>query len=162
MTNDVPFAPPHGGILGIDPGLSGAFCCLAPDGSIQGIGDLPVAGKSIDAANFALVVRSLEPKRAIVEMVSAMPGQGVTSMFRFGQAVGAVQGVLGALAVPVFWVTPGKWKRALGVTADKETARLRAIETWPESAKNFALKKHHGRAEAALIARWALLVSGDA
>jgi crossover junction endodeoxyribonuclease RuvC len=147
-------------VLAIDPGLSGAFCLVSDQGDILAIGDLPVAGEGtrsrIDAANLGLLVRSLEPSRAIVEQVGAMPGQGVSSMFRFGQSVGTIAGVLGALAVPVEWVTPAKWKRAVGISADKEGGRLKAIETWPKQASQFARKKDHGRAEAALLGLWAV------
>jgi crossover junction endodeoxyribonuclease RuvC len=157
---DIPFLPPSGGVLAIDPGLSGAFCHLSDGGDILAIGDLPVAGEGkkarIDAANFALLVRSLEPRRAVVELVSAMPGQGVSSMFRFGQSVGVVTGVLGALAVPIEWVTPGVWKRAVGIGADKEAGRLKAIETWPAQAQHMARKRDHGRAEAALLGLYLL------
>ena len=112
-----------------------------------------VSSAPAEEKNLADALREHGPYRlATVELVNAMPGQGVSSTFRFGQATGAVAGVLGALAVPVRLVTPSKWKGALGLPADKEAARQRAIETWPHLAHRFARKMDHGRAEAALLA----------
>lgn len=143
-------------ILGVDPGLSGAAAFVNSDGKMLDCFDLPVAGEGksarIDAANLANLIRAVAPARAVVELVGAMPGQGVSSMFRFGQATGVVAGVLGALGIPVEWVPPARWKKTMRLGSDKEGSRLRALETWPEHAKEFARKKDHGRAEAALIA----------
>jgi hypothetical protein len=91
---------------------------------------------------------------AIVESVSARPGQGVTSMFAFGQAVGIVWGVLGAFGVPTTAVTPAAWKSALRVPAAKHGARVRASQLLPGSASMWPLAKNDGRAEAALIGLW--------
>lgn len=147
-------------VLAIDPGFSGAFALVTADGALEAIGDLPVMGdgkqRRIDAANFALLVRSLEPTSAIVERVGTMPGQGISSAFRFGEGVGVLAGVFGALAVPLAWVPPNKWKTDLGLGRDKEASRLRAIETWPKQASQFARKKDDGRAEAALLGLWAM------
>ena len=88
----------------------------------------------------------------MIEQVGAMPGQGVTSMFRFGEAYGIIKGVLGGLRLPVELVTPSVWKRELKVQKGKESSRLRALELFPEQTDLFKLKKHHGRADAALIA----------
>ncbi|WP_194303952.1 hypothetical protein [Chthonobacter albigriseus] len=140
--------------------MSGAYAVLDASGAIVEVGDLPLIGtgtqRRIDAANLAAIVRRLSPERSILEAVNAMPGQGVSSMFRFGQSLGTVAGVLGACSVPVQWVTPAKWKREAGIGADKEVGRQRAIETWPAHATTFARKKDHGRAEAALMALWGI------
>lgn len=147
-------------ILGIDPGLSGAFAILEENGQLIDAGDLPLIGTKaqcrIDAANFATLVRRLPLRCAVVEQVNAMPGQGVSSMFRFGQSLGTVVGVLAACSIPIVWVTPAKWKNASGLSSDKEHSRQRAIETWPSHSSLFARKKDHGRAEAALIALWGI------
>jgi hypothetical protein len=106
----------------------------------------------VDAANLADLIRERGPYAfAIVEQVGARPGQGVSSMFRFGQAHGTILGVIGALAIPVRYVSPAKWKKALSLNSDGETSRARAIETWPAQAELFARKRDHSRAEAALI-----------
>jgi hypothetical protein len=144
--------------IGIDPGLSGGFGVLDDEGNLVAAGDLPVAGtdaqRRIDGANLAAILRLYSPARCAIEQVSAMPGQGVSSTFRFGQATGTVAGVVAALGIPVEWVAPSRWKRSFGLSADKEPSRLRAIETWPASAHLFARKKDHGRAEGALLALW--------
>jgi crossover junction endodeoxyribonuclease RuvC len=81
-----------------------------------------------------------------------MPGQGVTSMFNFGRSYGDVRGVIGAMEVPLHFVTPQKWKKHFGLSSDKEQSRLRAIRMFPAVADSFKRKKDDGRAEAALIA----------
>lgn len=145
-------------VIGFDPGLEGGFAILDPDGDLLAAGDIPTAGtgsgRRVDVANLTLALKGFLPAKAVIEQVSAMPGQGVSSTFRFGMATGAVAGVVGALGLPVAWVPAAKWKRASLLTADKEMSRLRAIETWPDRAHLFARKKDHGRAEAALIAKW--------
>ena len=147
-------------ILGVDAGLSGGFAVLDGSGRILLVDDLPTIGEGtqrrIDAANLAGQLRSFLPAVAIVEQVHAMPGQGVSSMFRFGQAVGTVAGVIGALGCPLVWVTPQRWKKAMGCDATAERSRGLAIETWPENASLFSRKKDHNRAEAALIGLWSI------
>lgn len=140
-------------ILGIDPGaVSGAWAALFEDGTMT-CGDLPVVDRNVDPAEMSRLVRALNPVRAVVEQVGAMPGQGVSSMFSFGRGYGSILGVLGACGIPVTMVTPGKWKRTFGLDSDKEKSRALAIRTWP-LCPSLARKKDAGRAEAALIARW--------
>jgi hypothetical protein len=139
-----------------DPGLSGAGAVLDERGDILACFNLPTmgegAGRRVDAANLADLIREHAPYAfAIVEQVSARPGQGVSSMFRFGQAYGTILGVIGALVIPVRHVSPAKWKRALGLNNEGETSRARAIETWPAQAELFVRKRDHSRAEAALL-----------
>lgn len=147
-------------ILGIDPGLSGAAALVNQAGELVDVFDLPIAGEGkltrIDGANLSRLLRATRPTAAIIEAVAARPGQGVSSMFRFGMATGVVAGVIGSLEIPIRWVSPASWKRAMRLTADKEAARLRALETWPNHARDFARKHDHGRAEAALIAAYGL------
>lgn len=154
-------------ILGIDPGKSGAIAALNTDtGMLIGAVDMPVVGAIISAHLLDTAVReliqawaavplTLAPDAvAVVEDVHAMPKQGVSSVFSFGRALGVVEGVLGAQGWPLRYVSPAKWKRGAGLTTDKDLSRRRAIELWPMSADLFKLKKHDGRAEAALLAHW--------
>lgn len=90
----------------------------------------------------------------VLEDVHAMPKQGVTSSFGFGRTKGVIEGVFAANGRPITYVSPAKWKRALGLTKDKGASRRRAIELWPDKAALFARVKDDGRAEAALIAYW--------
>ena len=140
-------------VMGVDPGISGAvafYYTQAPERI--SVYDVPVAGGEIDAAGLANMIATDRPDAAMVERVSAMPKQGVTSSFNFGKAYGYVLGVIGTMRVPLHQVAPGRWKKALGLTADKEQCRLRAIQLFPAVADQFRLKSHHGRAEAVLIA----------
>jgi crossover junction endodeoxyribonuclease RuvC len=152
-------------VLSVDPGLNGGAAVLSSRGDILANFDLPTIGdgarRRVDAANLADAFREHGPYAfAIVEQVGAMPGNGVSSMFRFGQAYGTILGVVGALAIPVRHVSPAKWKKALGLNAEAEASRARAIETWPTHADMFARKRDHNRAEAALLALYALRDGG--
>src|SRR5690606_25246476 len=89
-----------------------------------------------------------------IESVGSRPGQGVASTFKFGTAYGVVQGVIGALQIPVEFVSPQRWKKHFRLSGDKEQARAKAQQLFPTCAAAFNLDKHHGRAEAALIARY--------
>jgi len=152
-------------LLGIDPGLSGAAAFVNGRGDLLDVFDLPLAGDGklarIDAANLATLINAIGPDRAIVEKVGAMPNQGLSSTYRFGEATGVVAGILGALAIPIEWVPPARWKKVMRLSTDKEASRLRALETWPDHAKDFARKKDHGRAEAALIALFGAKGGGE-
>lgn len=142
-------------IVGIDPGVTGA--CAAYRDSLIEIFDMPVSGKEVDAA---ILARRLEEwiaaadgaLRVLVEHQQAYPGQGVSTSFQTGRRFGLVLGVVAALNVPVDTVSPTKWKNATKTPKDKDGARARASQLMPESAGLWPLKKHHGRAEAALIA----------
>lgn len=144
-------------ILGIDPGINGAFASIYNDDIT--LHDLPTAGEGkhrvIATAVLAHQLKELAPTFAVMERVHAMPRQGVSSSFRFGQAFGAIEGVLGALGVSLSYVTPATWKRALGLSSDKDEARLRAIQLYPAAAENLQRRKDIDRAEALLIATWA-------
>lgn len=140
-------------ILGIDPGISGAVAFYFPMvPSRIAVFDVPVAGSEINAPELARLIRIHRPTLAVIERVSAMPGNGAVSMFNFGRSYGDVRGVIGAMEIPLHLVTPQKWKKHFGLSADKEQSRLRAIRMFPSVADRFQLKKHDGRAEAALIA----------
>lgn len=145
-------------VLGIDPGITGGWA-VVDNGKLVSAGDLPVAGEGVQRMVSAPLMRALipqfRPDQAVVERVGAHPNEGRTSVFRFGRAVGVIEGVIGGAGIPVSYVAPGVWKRHFALPADKERSRQRAIETWPDMADLlFAHKKDHGRAEAALIALW--------
>jgi len=145
-------------ILGIDPGLEGAFCFF--DGTTAEIVDTPVlavqrggkAKRDLDPHQIAQIIAARKPDQAFVELVGAMPGQGVSSTFAFGKGFGIVIGVLAALGVPFTLVPPSTWKKALQVPIGKDAARQRASQLLPAASHQWPLKKHDGRAEAALIA----------
>ena len=149
-------------ILAIDPGLSGGYALLTSDGELVDAGDLPTLGvgsrRRINGPGFDMLLDVLLPSVAIIEDVSAMPGQGVSSMFRFGRAVGCLEGVTLAKRIPLRFVSPAKWKRALGLAGKAangaELSRQRAVERWPAKAALFARKKDHNRSEAALLGLW--------
>jgi hypothetical protein len=139
-------------IMGVDPGaVSAAYAVLRGDDA--SCDDVPVAGKMVDARSFARLVAGELPDVAVVERVSAFPGQGVSSSFRFGQGVGLIQGVLLAHGVQLIEVTPGMWKRFFRLGPDKEEARAFAIKRFPR-IENLTRKKDAGRAEALLLALW--------
>jgi crossover junction endodeoxyribonuclease RuvC len=148
------------GILGIDPGLSGALA-LCRDGAWTTI-DMPIAGDGkhheINLPVLHGWLREQKPGYAFLEYASARPGQGVTSMFRYGCTYGALKALIAALEIPLTIVAPTKWKPAVGLIRgdDKEASRLRALQLFPEQAANLALKKHHGRADAMLLAYFGL------
>jgi crossover junction endodeoxyribonuclease RuvC len=149
-------------ILGIDPGLNGALAFFDYEKGQLTVFDMPVheverngkAKREVSPQRLAMLVRGIDVRRAIVEKVAARPGQGVTSMFAFGRSFGVVEGVLAALNIPVTYVTPQQWRKAMQVREGKDGSRQRAAELLPKYADQFALKKWDGRAEAALISYW--------
>jgi crossover junction endodeoxyribonuclease RuvC len=153
-------------IIGIDPGAAGAVAILEPDGSLVQVFDMPavevtVGGKAkrrVSPEMLAAELRlyNVHGTTAVVEQVGAMPGQGVSSMFAFGEAFGLAKGVLAGLGIPVQSVPPARWKRALGLNSGKDAARAKAAATWPQQAGEFKRVKDDGKAEAALIALWGL------
>jgi crossover junction endodeoxyribonuclease RuvC len=143
-------------ICGIDPGISGALAFYFPKAPDRVLAeDVPVAGENISGALLYDRLQQLQPDVAIIELVSAMPGQGVSSTFKFGRAFGTAVGVIQAAGVPLHFVSPAKWKRHFGLPADKEAAREYALRMFPQTSEHFARKRDHGRAEAALIALYA-------
>jgi hypothetical protein len=143
-------------IAAFDPGsLSGAvaFYFTPHPGQISAE-DLPVVAGQVDPATLAARLKQMCPDVAVIERVSAMPRQGVSSTFKFGTAYGILQGVVAALEIPVHFVTPGRWKKYFGLSAEKEESRARALHLWPGRSDLFGRKKDHGRAESALLARY--------
>jgi len=147
-------------VLGIDPGAGGAGAYLEGRDLVQ-VWDMPTVttatGKRrIDAPALAAIVRKL-PRidQAIIELVGPMPRDGSAGSFWFGKSAGLAEGVLAGLGVPVITVPPQVWKRRLDVPANKDGARARATTLFGDIGEQFwPLKKHDGRAEAALIALW--------
>lgn len=149
-------------IIGIDPGLSGAFALLDA-GALVGVMDMPVVEivrnrkhkREIDPAALAAMLRPIAPGAvAVFERVGAMPKQGVSSMFAFGRSVGMVEGALAALAVPVNYVTPQAWQKAMALPSGDGAGRLRASQLFPASAELWRRVKDDGRADAVLIAAY--------
>jgi crossover junction endodeoxyribonuclease RuvC len=137
-------------VLGIDPGTTGGIALL--DGTVVSVWDIPVVDGSVNVPEAQRIIRNAAPDMAVIEMASARPGQGVSSMFRYGQAYGALLAVIACTEIPHHLVTPTTWKRAYHLSSDKETSRALAIRTWPAQADLFRWKTKHGLAEACLIA----------
>lgn len=143
-------------ILGIDPGLAGALA-LYSDGQWILL-DMPIAGdakrRELNGPALCAWLRERAPDHAFVEYAAARPGQGVSSMFKFGVSYGATKMALAACGVPYTIVTPAKWKPAVGIQtgADKEASRLRALQLFPDQAMNLTRKLDHARSDAMLLA----------
>ena len=129
-------------IIGIDPGLSGAIAILE-NNKVINIFDIPVMSegkKNKRQLNSALLVKMIkdninsnEEVSVVVEQVNAMPGQGVTSMFNFGQTFGAIKGICAALELPIFFVRPSKWKKYFElINSSKDSSRTKVIEMYPK------------------------------
>ena len=151
-------------IVGIDPGLSGAIAILE-DNKIKELFDMPVmpdGKKNKRQLNSALLVKlikdnikNLEDTIMVVEQVNAMPGQGVTSMFNFGQTFGAIKGICAALGLPIFFVRPAKWKKHFElINSSKDASRTKAIEMYPSISEQLSKKKDVNKSDAILIARY--------
>ena len=143
-------------ILGIDPGLNGAFA-IWRDGDIAWVSDLPRFPKSLNVHGFVAVLQGYSIDFAMLEEVHAMPKQGVTSMFTFGRACGAIEGVLGALQIPYQHVRPRVWQKRHSITA-KANAVEKAVRLFPSCAASLTRKLDHNRADAILIAEHAVHV----
>jgi hypothetical protein len=139
-------------ILGVDPGITGGLAFLFPTGEVE-VGDIPVVAGEVDVDTLVRQVRAFSPALAVIERANAMPKQGVSSTFKHGVAYGALRTVVALCNIPYRLVTPGKWKNHFGLDSDKEKSRALAIQFWP-GCGFFSRKKDHGRAEAALIARY--------
>jgi crossover junction endodeoxyribonuclease RuvC len=141
-------------IAGIDPGANGGLAVYGPKGLL--VFPVPKVGKEIDKPAWAFWHTMLvsDPDHIFIEQVSAMPGQGVTSMFNFGVAYGFVQALAFSAGVPVSFIRPQEWKKLVGIPvgSDKSASRIRASQLFPNDADKWARVKDDGLAEAALIA----------
>jgi len=151
-------------IIGIDPGLSGGIAIL-DDLKIFDIYDMPIMSEGkknknqLNSAQLVNIIRkNLIPNGntfLIVEQVSAMPGQGVTSMFNFGQTFGSIKGICAALNLPIFFVRPAKWKKHFDlINSSKDASRTKVIEMYPSISSRLSKKKDVNKADAILIARY--------
>ena len=151
-------------IIGIDPGISGSICFLE-NGKILDVLEMPtmaegkknkrqVNGSQIYNEILERVSKNKEHDiRVIIEQVSAMPGQGVTSMFNFGQSFGILKGICSAMQLPMYFVRPAKWKKYFGlINSEKDASRTRAIEMFPYFSSQLSKKKDSNKADAILIA----------
>ena len=151
-------------IIGIDPGLSGAIAILE-NNKVLNIFEMPVMSegkKNKRQLNSAQLVKLLktnilenEEVSVVVEQVNAMPGQGVTSMFNFGQTFGSIKGICAALGLPIFYVRPAKWKKHFElINSSKDASRTKVIEMYPSISSRLTKKKDVNKADAILIARY--------
>ena len=151
-------------ILGIDPGLSGAIAILE-DKKVVGIFEMPVMAegkknkRQLNSAQLVNIIKenigNNDETAVVVEQVNAMPGQGVTSMFNFGQTFGAIKGVCAALELPIFFVRPSKWKKHFElINSSKDSSRTKVIEMYPYLSNQLSKKKDVNKSDAILIARF--------
>ena len=151
-------------IIGIDPGLSGAIAVLH-NKKVINLYDMPVMAegkKNKRQLNSSQLVNIIgeniggdEETVVVVEQVNAMPGQGVTSMFNFGQTFGAIKGVCAALKLPIFFVRPSKWKKHFElINASKDASRTKVIEMYPTLSSQLAKKRDVNKSDAILIAKF--------
>ena len=151
-------------IIGIDPGISGSICFF-DDGKILDVLEMPTmtdGKKNKKQVNGAQIYNEISTKiigiekqnlRVIIEQVSAMPGQGVTSMFNFGQSFGILKGICSAMQLPMYFVRPAKWKKYFGlIKSEKDASRTKAIEMFPYFSSQLSKKKDSNKADAILIA----------
>ncbi len=150
-------------IIGIDPGISGSICFFE-DGKILDVIEMPVMTegkknkKQVNGAQIyneflKRINRKDDKIRVVIEQVSAMPGQGVTSMFNFGQSFGILKGICSAMQLPMFFVRPAKWKKYFNlINSQKDASRTRAIEIFPYFSTQLSKKKDSNKADAILIA----------
>jgi crossover junction endodeoxyribonuclease RuvC len=151
-------------IIGIDPGISGSVCFFE-DGKIIEVVEMPTmteGKKNKRQVNGSQVyneilkrTKQIDKKdiKVIIEQVSAMPGQGVTSMFNFGQSYGILKGICSAMQLPMYFVRPAKWKKYFNlINSEKDASRTKAIEIFPYFSSQLSKKKDSNKADAILIA----------
>ena len=151
-------------IIGIDPGISGSICFLN-NGKILDVIEMPImtdGKKNKKQVNGSQVYNEITKRikqfeknqiRVVIEHVSAMPGQGVTSMFNFGQSFGILKGICTAMQLPMYFVRPTKWKKYFNLlNSEKDASRTRAIEIFPYFSSQLSRKKDSNKADAILIA----------
>ena len=151
-------------IIGIDPGITCSICFFQ-DGKIVDVIEMPnmTEGKKnkkqVNGAQIYYEISSRirdiknEDIKVIIEQVSAMPGQGVTSMFNFGQSFGILKGICSAMQLPMYFVRPTKWKKYFNlINSEKDASRTKAIEVFPYFSSELSRKKDSNKADAILIA----------
>ena len=151
-------------IIGIDPGISGSICFFE-DGKILDVVEMPTmteGKKNKKQVNGSQIfneisnrIKKIERKdiKIVIEQVSAMPGQGVTSMFNFGQSFGILKGICSAMQLSMYFVRPAKWKKYFNlINSEKDASRTKAIEIFPYFSTQLSRKKDSNKADAILIA----------
>ena len=151
-------------IIGIDPGISGSICFFE-NGKIIDVIEMPTMNegkKNKRQVNGSQIYNEISKRiikeknqdiRVVVEQVSAMPGQGVTSMFNFGQSFGILKGICSAMQLSMYFVRPAKWKKYFNlINSEKDASRTRAIEIFPYFSSQLSKKKDSNKADAILIA----------
>ena len=151
-------------VIGIDPGISGSICFFQ-DGKINDVVEMPTMTegkknkKQVNGSQIFNEIYNRTKKvdkkniRVVIEQVSAMPGQGVTSMFNFGQSFGILKGICSAMQLPMYFVRPAKWKKYFNLlNSEKDASRTRAIEVFPYFSSQLSRKKDSNKADAILIA----------
>ena len=151
-------------IIGIDPGISGSICFFQ-DGKIVDVVEMPTmieGKKNKKQVNGSQIFNEISEKikkldkkeiKVVIEQVSAMPGQGVTSMFNFGQSYGILKGICSSMQLPMYFVRPAKWKKYFNlINSEKDASRTRAIEVFPYFSSQLSRKKDSNKADAILIA----------
>ena len=151
-------------VIGIDPGISGSICFFQ-DGKIIDVVETPTmteGKKNKKQVNGSQIFNEISEKikkidkkdvKVVIEQVSAMPGQGVTSMFNFGQSFGILKGICSAMQLPLYFVRPVKWKKYFNlINSEKDASRTRAIEIFPYFSSQLSRKKDSNKADAILIA----------
>ena len=150
-------------IIGIDPGISGSICFFE-DGKIIDVVEMPTmteGKKNKRQVNGSQIYNEISQRinklenheiRVIIEQVSAMPGQGVTSMFNFGQSFGILKGICSSMQLPMYFVRPVKWKKYFNlINSQKDASRTKAIEIFPYFSRQLSKKKDSNKADAILI-----------
>ena len=150
-------------IIGIDPGISGSICFFE-DGKIIDVVEMPTmteGKKNKRQVNGSQIYNEISQRihkfenneiRVIIEQVSAMPGQGVTSMFNFGQSFGILKGICSSMQLPMYFVRPAKWKKYFNlINSQKDASRTKAIEIFPYFSRQLSKKKDSNKADAILI-----------
>jgi len=150
-------------IFGVDPGVSGAISVLENKKVIE-VFDMPTMidgkknKKQVNGSQVTNIIKERlnnEKEIIVVEHVNAMPGQGVTSMFNFGQSFGIIKGICAALSLPIYFVRPTKWKKHFNlIKTNKDASRTKVIEAYPEISSQLSRKKDANKADAILIARY--------
>ena len=151
-------------IIGIDPGLSGAIAVMH-DKKVINMYDMPVMAegkknkRQLNSSQLVNIIKENinenEETIVVVEQVNAMPGQGVTSMFNFGQTFGAIKGVCAALKLPIFFVRPSKWKKHFElINSSKDASRTKVIEMYPTLSTQLTKKRDVNKSDAVLIAKF--------
>ena len=151
-------------VIGIDPGISGSICFFH-EGKIIEVVEMPTMAegkKNKKQVNGSQIFNEISERikkfnkkdiKVIIEQVSAMPGQGVTSMFNFGQSFGILKGICSAMQLPMYFVRPAKWKKYFNlINSEKDASRTRAIEIFPYFSAELSRKKDSNKADAILIA----------